>query len=177
MQYLQVTAFEDSEVIQFPTADDGTLTVASLAAYYPGAAGLKYRVGGHTRAVKFSNGILHPPENGWGDRIYCCVFPMCTYCTIILCNDFNNCTHTVSDNFDHLADNTKTKADEALGTSEPKTSKVDSELKWVHTDLVVLGLPSKTTDEELRDYFSEFGELQLAQVQPYYSYLLFYNFV
>lgn len=138
MQYVQVTDVEDSEPIEIPTEDDGTLTVSALAAHYPGATGLKYRLGGHTRAVKLANGILFPPENGWGENTYYCIFPK---------------------------DNTKRKADDALETSESKTSKVDTESKWVHTDLVVLGLPWKTTDKELRDYFSKFGELQLAQVK------------
>jgi len=64
-----------------------------------------------------------------------------------------------------FSETTKRKADDSIETSESKSSKVDSDSKWVHTDLVVLGLPWKTTDKELRDYFSKFGDLQLAQVR------------
>ncbi|KAK7586238.1 hypothetical protein V9T40_004114 [Parthenolecanium corni] len=138
MQYIQLTDAEDSETIEVPCEDDGTLTVSSLAAHYPGATGLKYRINGHVRAVKLSNGKLYPPEGGWKDLTYYCIFPKET---------------------------TKRKADDAIETSESKSTKVDSDSKWVHTDLVVLGLPWKTTDKELRDYFSKFGDLQLAQVK------------
>lgn len=75
MQYIQLTDDENGETIEVPCEDDGTLTVSSLAAHYPGATGLKYRVNGHVRAVKLSNGKLYPPEGGWKDLIYYCIFP------------------------------------------------------------------------------------------------------
>ncbi|XP_065217980.1 TAR DNA-binding protein 43-like [Planococcus citri] len=134
MQYVRVINVKDSESqpIRFPCEDNGTLTISSLAAHYPGATALKYPLSkGHNRVVRLVNGILYPPENGWGDRTYHVVIP--TY-------------------------NRKRKADDALETSESKTFKED-------TDLVVSGLSGETTDEKLRDYFSKFGELQLAQVR------------
>ena len=33
------------------------------------------------------------------------------------------------------------------------------------SDLIVLGLPWKTTEQELRDYFEPFGEVLMAQVK------------
>lgn len=32
------------------------------------------------------------------------------------------------------------------------------------SDLIVLGLPYKTTEEELREYFEQFGEVLVSQV-------------
>lgn len=75
MQYVQVTDVEDSEPIEIPSEDDGSLTVSTLAAHYPGATGLKYHLDGHTRAVKLANGKLYPPENGWNELVYYCIFP------------------------------------------------------------------------------------------------------
>ena len=34
------------------------------------------------------------------------------------------------------------------------------------SDLIVLGLPWKTTEQELREYFEPFGEVLMAQVSP-----------
>lgn len=36
------------------------------------------------------------------------------------------------------------------------------------SDLVVLGLAWKTTDDELRQYFEQFGDLELAKVRLFY---------
>lgn len=73
--FIQVTDADDSEAIELPAEDDGTLSVETLSAQYPGATGLKYRLDGHTRAVKLTNGVLYPPENGWGNTVYYCIFP------------------------------------------------------------------------------------------------------
>ena len=35
-------------------------------------------------------------------------------------------------------------------------------------DLIVLGLPWKTTEEDLTRYFEKYGELVMAQVRSYY---------
>lgn len=75
MPFVRVTDVEESEPIEIPTQDDDTLTVAAVAAQYPGATGLKYRLDGHVRAVKLANGKLYPPEGGWSDFLYYCIFP------------------------------------------------------------------------------------------------------
>ena len=36
------------------------------------------------------------------------------------------------------------------------------------SDLIVLGLPWKTTEQELRTYFEPFGEVLMAQVSQYF---------
>lgn len=79
MQYIQLTDDENGETIEVPAEDDGTLSVSSLAAHYPGATGLKYRINGHVRAVKLSNGKLYAPEGGWKDITYYCIFPKGTF--------------------------------------------------------------------------------------------------
>lgn len=44
------------------------------------------------------------------------------------------------------------------------------ETKLRCTDLIVLGLPWKTTEQYLREYFETFGEVLMAQVCPDISY-------
>lgn len=46
--------------------------------------------------------------------------------------------------------------------SEPKSEATST--AWKNRDLLVLGLPWKTTDEDLESYFSKYGELRMAQV-------------
>jgi len=41
------------------------------------------------------------------------------------------------------------------------------ETKLRCTDLIVLGLPWKTTEQNLREYFETFGEVLMAQVSLY----------
>ena len=55
----------------------------------------------------------------------------------------------------------KRKSDEHLENSTAKNKRVE---KNKCSDLIVLGLPWKTTEQELRDYFEPFGEVLMAQV-------------
>ena len=63
------------------------------------------------------------------------------------------------------ANGTKRKfsADNAAEVS-PANQKIRRFENKVSTDLIVLGLPWKTTDDDMRDYFSQFGDLMMCQV-------------
>jgi len=75
--YLQVAEDEGEEPIELPTEDDSTLLLSTLAAQFPGTCGLKYRnpESRAMRGVRLVEGRLHPPESGWGNCVYYCVFP------------------------------------------------------------------------------------------------------
>lgn len=55
----------------------------------------------------------------------------------------------------------KRKGEEGLEKPSAKTKKVE---KLKCSDLIVLGLPWKSTEEDLKEYFSQFGELLMVQV-------------
>lgn len=75
--YLQVAEDEGEEPIELPSEDDGTLLLSTLAAQFPGTCGLKYRnpESKGIRGVRLVEGRLHPPDEGWGQNVYYCVFP------------------------------------------------------------------------------------------------------
>ncbi|XP_031330084.1 TAR DNA-binding protein 43-like isoform X2 [Photinus pyralis] len=138
IEYLQVAEDEGEEPIELPTEDDGTLLLSTLSAQFPGSCGLKYRNPDSRamRGVRLSDGRLHPPpEIGWGSQIFYCVFPK----------------------------ENKRKSDDALENSTAKTKRIETKLRC--TDLIVLGLPWKTTEQNLREYFESFGEVLMAQVK------------
>ncbi|KAL3859735.1 hypothetical protein ACJMK2_009933 [Sinanodonta woodiana] len=136
-QYIQVTDDESEEPIEIPSEEDGTLLLSTLAAQFPTACGLKYRnpQTGNYRGIRLTDGNLHPPESHWGSHVYIVVFP--------------------KDN--------KRKGDEVTENISAKTKRVDQQKKC--SDLIVLGLPWKSTEDDLRNYFSQFGELVLSQVK------------
>jgi TAR DNA-binding protein 43 len=49
-----------------------------------------------------------------------------------------------------------------LENSTAKTKRMESKQKC--SDLIVLGLPWKTTEQQLREYFEAYGEVLMAQV-------------
>jgi len=55
----------------------------------------------------------------------------------------------------------KRKGDEGVENPMAKTKRIE---KLKCSDLIVLGLPWKSTEEDLRNYFSQFGELLMVQV-------------
>ena len=58
------------------------------------------------------------------------------------------------------ADPTKRK-----GAFGDETASKSKKLAASCSDLIVLGLPWKSTEDDLRSYFSQFGDLVLVQVQ------------
>jgi len=57
----------------------------------------------------------------------------------------------------------KRKADETVETTKPVTKIPCVEQKC--TDLIVLGLPFKSDEDDLKQYFSQYGQLVLVEVQ------------
>lgn len=75
--YIQVAEDESEEPIELPTEDDSSLLLSTLGAQFPGVSGLKYRAleSRTLRGVRLLEGRFQPPEEGWGNHIYVCVFP------------------------------------------------------------------------------------------------------
>ncbi|KAG0433007.1 hypothetical protein HPB47_020309 [Ixodes persulcatus] len=142
--FIQVAEDESEEPIELPCEDDGTLLLTTLSAQFPATCGLKYRNpdSGTMRGVRLVDGRFHPPDNGWGNVVYYCVFPK------------DACLHN-SEN--------KRKSDEQLENSTAKTKRLENRQKC--SDLIVLGLPWKTSEQDLRQYFESFGEVLMAQVK------------
>lgn len=57
----------------------------------------------------------------------------------------------------------KRKSDDHLENSTAKTKRIESRARC--TDLIVLGLPWKTTEESLRTYFETYGEVLMTQIK------------
>ncbi|XP_013781747.1 TAR DNA-binding protein 43-like [Limulus polyphemus] len=139
MSFIQVSEEENDEIIELPCEDDGTLLLSTLSAQFPGTSGLKYRnpdSGGALRGVRLVKGRFYPPDAGWGNQVYICVFPKVE---------------------------NKRKSDEQLENSTAKTKRMESIHKC--SDLIVLGLPWKTTEQDLKQYFEAYGEVLMAQVK------------
>ncbi|KAK2161295.1 hypothetical protein LSH36_119g08000 [Paralvinella palmiformis] len=99
---------------------------------------MKYRnpeTGGF-RGLRLVENRIHPPPEGiWGNNIYVAVFPK---------------------------EQNKRKGEDGLENPSAKTKRVD---RQKCSDLIVLGLPWKSTEEDIRSYFSKFGELLMVQVK------------
>jgi len=148
MSFVQVseTNDNDKEVVDLPLEKDGTLLLSTLHAQYPDACGLKYVApdNGRTRALRLADDKLHPPtDDGWGDIVYFCSF-----------NKDNGQKRKLNEEFE---------SDVERASKEPKSEATST--AWKNRDLLVLGLPWKTTDEDLESYFSKYGELRMAQIK------------
>ncbi|XP_074655439.1 TAR DNA-binding protein 43-like isoform X2 [Tubulanus polymorphus] len=157
LQYVQVAEEEnDDEPIELPTEEDGTLTLSTLAAQYPGACGLKYRnpETGAMRGIRLVDGRLHPPDSRWGSILFICVFPK----GLQLSRDDRGAY--CIDNWGHTEN--KRKGDDGLENPTAKTKRVE---KKKCSDLIVLGLPWKSAEDDVRKYFEQFGEVIMVQIK------------
>jgi len=133
--YIRVAEEENEEPMEIPSEDDGTILLSTVSAQFPGACGLRFRspVSQCMRGVRLVEGVLHAPENGWGNLVYVVNYP--------------------KDN--------KRKMEEIDASSAVKMKRGDMKT----SDLIVLGLPWKTTEQDLKDYFATFGEVIMVQVK------------
>ena len=134
-QYIQVSEDEQDEPIEIPSEEDSTLLLTTLSAQFPGACGLKYR---NPTTGNFRGVRLHEGLLYPPDNIW---------------GDHVYIVVFSKDN--------KRKGEEQTENPSAKTKKVEKKC----SDLIVLGLPYKSSEDDLREYFSKFGELVLAQVK------------
>jgi len=144
MNYVVVSEDEAGEGIEIPVEEDGTVLLTTLCAQFPGACGLKFR-NPETRAwrgLRLADGRFFPPaDTGWGTTIFVVVMPK-------------------PDNVEKQR-KPEDQGEAAVAGAKPKSKYEKNKC----SDLIVLGLPWKTTEKELREYFEPFGEVLMAQVK------------
>ncbi|CAG5124604.1 unnamed protein product [Candidula unifasciata] len=135
-QYIQVVEDESDEPVEIPSESDGTLLLTTLAAQFPGACGLKYR----------------NPDTG-------------AFRGIRLLDGVLHPPDGVWGNYQYLAvfpKENKRKGEDGYDNPVAKTKRLD---RQKCSDLIVLGLPWKSNEDDLTKYFQQFGDLVLVQVK------------
>jgi len=71
---------DDEDIAEVPTNSDGLLPKLTVTALFEGTSAIKYRVNSSKtwRALILEEELYHPPEDGWGDRLYTCAQPQKT---------------------------------------------------------------------------------------------------
>eukprot|EP00058_Branchiostoma_floridae_P006175 XP_002591663.1 hypothetical protein BRAFLDRAFT_223429 [Branchiostoma floridae] len=135
MQYVRVTDDENDEPIELPSEDDGTMLLSTIMAQFPGACGLKFR-NPETQTMR-------------GIRLVDGILhpPEGVWGSHLFIVVFPK-------------DN-KRKIDESPENNLVKRPR--EKLKC--SDLIVLGLPWKTTEQELREYMEQYGEVLMVQIK------------
>ncbi|XP_053547448.1 TAR DNA-binding protein 43 isoform X2 [Bombina bombina] len=135
VEYIRVADDENEEPMEIPSEDDGTVLLSTVTAQFPGACGLRYR----------------NPVNQ-------CMRGVRLVEGILHAPEagWGNLVYVVN----YPKDN-KRKMDETDASSAVKIKRAVTKT----SDLIVLGLPWKTTEQDLKDYFTTFGEVIMVQVK------------
>ncbi|KAM6976678.1 TAR DNA binding protein, like isoform 1-T1 [Aplochiton taeniatus] len=133
--YIRVAEDENEEPMEIPSEDDGTVLLSTVAAQFPGACGLRYR----SPVSQCMRGV----------RLVEGVLHAPE-------SDWGNLVYVVN----YPKDN-KRKMDEMDAASAVKIKRGVEKT----SDLIVLGLPWKTSEQDLKDYFATFGEVIMVQVK------------
>ncbi|KAK7093643.1 TAR DNA-binding protein 43-like [Littorina saxatilis] len=135
IHYIKVVAEDGDEPLELPTEEDGTILLTTLSAQFPGSCGLKYR--------NPDSGTMRGIRLSDG-RLY---------------PPDNDWGKQVFVSVFPKAEGKSTPA------SDPVPKPVKSSSRQKCSDLIVLGLPWKSTEDDLRNYFSQFGDLLMVQVK------------
>ncbi|CAD6199077.1 unnamed protein product [Caenorhabditis auriculariae] len=144
------------EMMELPTAKN-VLFMTTLQASFPGATGLKYKnpKTGASRAVQVdpSGSKLLPPTDGWDGKIFNAIVPRV---------DVSAKRRKVD------SDNNESDSEGENGGRSGRKRAVQLKLEPEArrpTDLIVLGIPYKTTDDTFKQYFESFGNVIFAEVK------------
>lgn len=141
---------ENDEPVEIPTESDGSLLITSVTAQFPGATGLKYRnpETNTLRGVRLQGEAMFPPtEEGWGLYTYICVR-----------------VKNESPKKDESRLKRKTESDVDMYSKNIKVESEDEDPDRTF-DLIILGLPWKTSEDDIREYFEPFGEILMIQLK------------
>jgi len=133
--YIKVAEDENEEAVELPCEEDNSILLSTLTSQFPGASGLKYR---------------NPDTNSMrGLRLADGKFiaPEKGW------NAFSPYFCVFPRDFKRKLDDDNEKSKKSA-TSKSKCS-----------DLIVLGLPWKITEDELKEYFEQFGETVMVQIK------------
>uniref|UniRef100_V9KE85 TAR DNA-binding protein 43 n=2 Tax=Callorhinchus milii TaxID=7868 RepID=V9KE85_CALMI len=135
VEYIRVAEEESDEPMEIPSEDDGTVLLSTVTAQFPGACGLRYR-NPETQCMR-------------GVRLAEGILHAPD-------NGWSNLVYMVN----YPKDN-KRKMDESDASLAVKVKRAVQKT----SDLIVLGLPWKTSEQDLKDYFTTFGEVIMVQVK------------
>ncbi|KAG2459513.1 TADBP protein, partial [Polypterus senegalus] len=133
--YIRVAEDENEEPMEIPSEDDGTVLLSTVTAQFPGACGLRYR-----------------------NPVSQCMRGVRLVEGILHAPEtgWGNLVYVVN----YPKDN-KRKMEEIDAASAVKVKRAVQKT----SDLIVLGLPWKTSEQDLKEYFSTFGEVLMVQVK------------
>ncbi|XP_064423881.1 TAR DNA-binding protein 43 isoform X2 [Latimeria chalumnae] len=134
-EYIRVAEDENEEPMEIPSEDDGTVLLSTVTAQFPGACGLRYR----NPVTQCMRGV----------RLVEGILhsPEAGWGNLIY--------------FVNYPKDNKRKMEEIDAASAVKVKRAVQKT----SDLIVLGLPWKTTEQDLKEYFSTFGEVLMVQVK------------
>lgn len=69
--FIKIAESEDTEFMEFPKEEDGSLLLTTVQTQFPNAIGIKYKgSSGAYRAIREADNVLVAPKGGWEDIVY-----------------------------------------------------------------------------------------------------------
>uniref|UniRef100_A0A914CB19 RRM domain-containing protein n=1 Tax=Acrobeloides nanus TaxID=290746 RepID=A0A914CB19_9BILA len=166
-EYVVVAESIDGEAIELPTnVEDNTLGLTTLTHAFPGATGLKYKnpATNATRALLLdaTGTKFYPPTDGWAGKLFTVI---CPPITTAASDNKRGSSDQNPKRKKMMDDENDSESDTEMhyGSKQKRMDAAEEEPRCV--DLIVLGLPYKLTEDELKEYFEQFGKVVLSEIK------------